>query len=500
MRLSKVVALTTVLSLWYPAAHADGLKSLADGMFSNFTTSGSINTASRGGAYLGSARIRTPVSTVQFATFDPPRVAAGCGGLDLAGGSFTFLKKDELIQFLKNTAQNATFLLFKMGIASINPMLSTLLAEAKALDQAISNMNMNSCKVAQGMATGIAEFFSSDDKMSYITDAVSKSKNAMGTLVDDFSDAWDKAIAAVQSSGGIPDNDDAIKNAPPAGIYNQTWRALVRSKAADNIAILTASGSTATLSDEEKLFAREVVMSLLGTTTMRNETPCTGSGSCGDTKTIWRAPLFSLGEFLNGPEVDSPLLVYQCVPVSGSRVDLDSETDCQKLNIRRLKITEYMGIRGKFCDLIFGNSDCQTVTTTGAIYKLIYCSDAASGTCGLTSSQKALIETAPLPIMRYIMLLQKSPGAAEAIMTMLKQPIVDAMIASTIGELQQIMATAFTDVTDIQIADEVKKRINDLYDESVQYQEKMAEAIKYFVEAETAMRILTSSQNTALNR
>ena len=55
----------------------------------------------------GSLYMRTPVKNYQLATISPPGFKAGCGGIDLFAGSFSFINKEQLTALLRNIANNA---------------------------------------------------------------------------------------------------------------------------------------------------------------------------------------------------------------------------------------------------------------------------------------------------------------------------------------------------------------------------------------------------------
>ena len=66
---------------------------------------------------------RTPIRSVNVVSFDPPRFAAGCGGIDMYMGSFSFINGDQIVATLRAIGQNAKGLLFKMAIDVINNFL-----------------------------------------------------------------------------------------------------------------------------------------------------------------------------------------------------------------------------------------------------------------------------------------------------------------------------------------------------------------------------------------
>ena len=55
----------------------------------------------------GSLYMRTPVRNYPLASITPPSFRAGCGGIDLYAGSFSFINKDQFVALLRNIGNNA---------------------------------------------------------------------------------------------------------------------------------------------------------------------------------------------------------------------------------------------------------------------------------------------------------------------------------------------------------------------------------------------------------
>ena len=61
----------------------------------------------------GSLYMRTPVRNYQLASIAPPSFTAGCGGIDLFAGSFSFINKEQFVALLRNIGNNAIGAAFK---------------------------------------------------------------------------------------------------------------------------------------------------------------------------------------------------------------------------------------------------------------------------------------------------------------------------------------------------------------------------------------------------
>src|SRR5690606_5702098 len=135
--MTAVVALTVLYS---PIAAHAGLQDALDGMFvSNATSPGTFETQTRGGFVGGGLAMRTPVRAINLVSFDPPRLNAGCGGIDLFGGSFSFINADQIVALFRQIASNAVGLAFKAAINAINPSLGQLMDKFQSMVQAMND-------------------------------------------------------------------------------------------------------------------------------------------------------------------------------------------------------------------------------------------------------------------------------------------------------------------------------------------------------------------------
>lgn len=191
-------------------AHAN-LNEALSGMFTavNTTSAGSISSQIRGGMTGGAVTARTPIVAANIIAFDPPRVNAGCGGIDLYAGSFSFINKEQLIALMRAIASNAAGLLFKAAIQAVSPQLSSLITEFQQLVQNMNNLAKNSCAIAQlvvdGAVGGLKSMFVDNEKA-----AATQAQD--GSESDMFSGLFDMAHTALSNAnaatgcGGNADN------------------------------------------------------------------------------------------------------------------------------------------------------------------------------------------------------------------------------------------------------------------------------------------------------
>ena len=144
------------------AAHFAAAPALAQGvqgeMNSFFNSAGAAANATGPTAYSGQSAgyysggslwTRFPSKTVNPVNLQLPSARAGCGGIDLFAGSFSFINVDEIVAMLKATANNAIGFAFQLAIDSISAEIGGVMKDMAHRAQAINQFNMNSCEQAQ---------------------------------------------------------------------------------------------------------------------------------------------------------------------------------------------------------------------------------------------------------------------------------------------------------------------------------------------------------------
>ncbi len=104
---------------------------------------------------LGNVWTRFPQKTTNIANLQLPSAKAGCGGIDIFAGSFSFINASEIVAMLKAVANNAVGFAFSLAIDTVCPECSKIMQEFSQKAQLMNNLNINSCEMAQGLVGGI---------------------------------------------------------------------------------------------------------------------------------------------------------------------------------------------------------------------------------------------------------------------------------------------------------------------------------------------------------
>ena len=152
-----VLVLMTSSSLLPNPAFADVAGDLTDfwensGGGVNVSAPMSYNGQRAGFATLGSISVRTRTRNTNLVNIQLPSVRAGCGGIDIFGGAFSFISKEELIALMEAIMQNAAGFAFELALESMSPAVQETVAKLRDLVQQVNSMNINSCEAGQLLA------------------------------------------------------------------------------------------------------------------------------------------------------------------------------------------------------------------------------------------------------------------------------------------------------------------------------------------------------------
>lgn len=191
----------------------------------------------------GSMFIRTPTKSYQLAAVNLPYVKAGCGGIDLFGGSFSHISADQFKDMLKNITSALPAVTFDMMLKSVEPLFGSTIEWFKQIESTINRANVNACETATMLAStalGKAGFDS--------TKACERAAMSLSSLGLDAEGAKDRCRNSgdVASTLGAAAGDPALKDTIPFE-GNLVWAALLKLNHLDNA-------------------DRELIMSITGTT------------------------------------------------------------------------------------------------------------------------------------------------------------------------------------------------------------------------------------------
>lgn len=148
-----IISLSTTLSASISKDVNDFFDGL--GMASN-TTAPNAYQGQRAGYYsLGSIYARNSVRNVQIVQVDLPSANAGCSGIDIFAGGFSYVNRDEIIKMMRNILNSSKAFAFKLALAEVTPIIKNVLGDVQGIANDINKMNINSCETAEALVGSI---------------------------------------------------------------------------------------------------------------------------------------------------------------------------------------------------------------------------------------------------------------------------------------------------------------------------------------------------------
>lgn len=151
------------------------------GAAANVTPAQAINTQSVLGYSGGGITWRVPNRTFQPFQITPPSIKAGCGGIDMFLGGFSFVNKDAFVQALRNFGQAAVGYFFMLALRSMAPEVAVTLEAINDIAQRVNQFGMNSCQMAKVAVNSLAGKWFDDNKRE-----ASDYARSVGTFVDNI--------------------------------------------------------------------------------------------------------------------------------------------------------------------------------------------------------------------------------------------------------------------------------------------------------------------------
>jgi len=181
------ISIVTATCLASAPAHADVATEMQNwfdnmGGFANATPPSSYKGQTMNGYSAGGFYARTPIKTYQLASITPPSISLGCGGIDITAGAFSFINKQALINFFKNTGSSLSYA-FLLALKSSMPEMAGLFENLQDVANKVNAMQLNSCEAAKGIVslTGVDAETEKSNSESHVA----------GGTTNMFSDALD---------------------------------------------------------------------------------------------------------------------------------------------------------------------------------------------------------------------------------------------------------------------------------------------------------------------
>lgn len=321
------------------------------GAAANVTGPSAFQGQSAGYYSLGNVWVRMPQKTTNIANLQLPSARAGCGGIDLFSGSFSFVNGGEIVALMKAVANNAAGFAFKIAIDTVCPECGHVLESMRQAAQLMNNFNISSCEAAQGLVGAVWPQSDLADK------AFCESIGNSSGLFTDYAAAKHGCGSKGQRSATVAAADPLTQDVNPALPRNFTWEILKKTD------YFKAGGSH----DYQMM---EYVMSLVGTIIYQppsDASPGKYSPVLGDSSGRLATAL------LDGSG-SPPVQYYKC----------DEHDKCLNPTLTQLNLAAADALRAKVRGMI------DTMATK------------VRGSAPLTESEKALLQVATIPLYKVL--------------------------------------------------------------------------------------------------
>jgi len=356
-----------------PTMASANLQQQMNSMFGSLvnTTSPQAYKGQRMGAFFGgSAYVRNKIVNTNIIGFVPPHISAGCGGIDMFAGSFSFINASQFQNLLRSIASNATGYFFQIALQTMCP---TCMEEMSKLQKAVQGLNSlagNSCMLGKAMVDSAAMAVipgdvAQDSVLGRVRDAAAKDAAANTPAFQDaFDSLWPLDNTNTENKISATD-PNFLKNNGYIG--NVAWMLMKDS----------AVGSWMSFGDQDM---EETIMSLTGTFVAydANTTVASPGGTDKSLSSKVYDPILSPEDLVYGNK--NRVEIYRC----------GADPDCMMPT--KTAVTNFKDFTTRITEILVGNG-----TSPGIVMKFANPTGQA-----YTPTETAFIENTPAPIVAMI--------------------------------------------------------------------------------------------------
>lgn len=121
----------------------------------NVTQAGSYKDQSAGYYTGGGVMVRQRNTTISPVNFSLPKIGVGCNGLDLYGGSMSFISKQKMADTMNAIGRGIPIYALKLGIKTVAPQVETAMSQVEKVMQDMNALMLDSCQASQQIVGGL---------------------------------------------------------------------------------------------------------------------------------------------------------------------------------------------------------------------------------------------------------------------------------------------------------------------------------------------------------
>lgn len=356
------------------------------GFGSNVTSPMAFESQASGFFGGGSLYARTQVRQYQLVHLDMPTYRAGCGGIDLFTGSFSFLSHEKLVELGKSVMNDGGAYAVDVMLASTVPQLKGARDYLINLEQKVNQSTINSCQLGQNLVGGLFPKTSESQKK------ICKDIGTQTGLFADFAQAQQQCSTSKDFDKAIEkaSKDDAVKKRVVLN-KNLVWSML----------------------QEKSLFSSdkelsEMVMSLTGTYIIDKNGKITNVPSLANSAALINA-------LVGGNSGSKNAKIWHC-----------KDTNCMSVTEQTIEIPEHSTLTAKIRNIISSLNNTLKADTDEP-----------------SASQKSFLSLTSIPVLKFLMVLNSTDyGNAAIDIDEYATLIAQDLLANYMTELLQEVSNA----------------------------------------------------------
>ncbi|MBF0609509.1 MAG: hypothetical protein G8345_00750 [Magnetococcales bacterium] len=453
--ITAVANIIVMLGLFLPLSSWGDLDQEMMEMFnsmSNFTPADFYMSQRRGVVTGGNFVVRNKLTNPTLLAFTPPSAKAGCGGIDIFGGSFSYINKDQFIALMRSIASNAAGYAFQLALEGMCPECAAVMTKLQKDIQFINSLMKNSCQAAKDLvnASGIGPGLRrlAGERQAQATYLSTKT----GFISDYF--------------GAASSTSEPEANARSAGQVSDLTGNVVKQSLDESAAMTWFTNGDDSL--------KMALMSLTGTLIIHM--PSDGN----QLKYKMVAPTIKVRDLLEGGQVQ----IYQC----------DSE-QCLEPNQVTINLT---GLRQRVRQVMFGGCSFSDAGCMEGVVNKIF--TRATDNSTFTTQEKQFIEADPVGSMALIQKFGEERGEVRKSGDQLVDIIATEMTYSLMDELFNTVTNAVSGISapaDSSMLTVMRTNRDDLNEERRVVAQKRQALTNWLEEIDTQRRMASDESHEA---
>lgn len=222
---SLIITLSIIYSSIALAGVDDDLNKFFDKLgYANNMTRPLAFSNQQGGYYSGgSLMLRGSMENTSMFEVMPPNYSFGCGAIDLFGGAFSFINKEQFLALVNNIGKKSIAFGIQIAMQTAAPQIKSVLDQLMGAIQDMNSLNINSCNAAATLLGGILP--KTQATSSTLCESIGISKNKFS----DYAEARQGCGADGRTAEINQAKNDGFKDLL-GDEYNLAWKSLNNSK------------------------------------------------------------------------------------------------------------------------------------------------------------------------------------------------------------------------------------------------------------------------------